>query len=77
MGSSRIMDIFCSVPPVPPKVFLVRTYVRAVRKPQPDGAIGGGRTANQGLDPLIYNYYARTGLVWIRRWLYWLMNCSA
>lgn len=71
------MDLFCIVPPVPHMVFLVRNYVRAVRKTRPGGAIGGGRTANQGPDPLTYRYYARTGFVWMCRWLYWLVNCSA
>ena len=57
------MDLFRGVPPVPPRVFLVCSYVRVVRNPQPDGAIGGGRTANQGPDLLIDRNYARTGLV--------------
>ena len=57
------MDPFRSVPPAPPRVFLVRSYVRVVHKLQPDGAIGGGRTANQGLDLLIYRNYAWTRLI--------------
>ena len=57
------MDLFYSVPPVPPRVFLVRSYVRAVRKPQPDGAIGGTRTANQGPDPSSYRSDAWTRLI--------------
>ena len=63
MGSSRTMDLFRSVPLAPPRVFLVHNYVRAVCKPQPDGAIGGGQTANRGLDPLIYHDHAQTGLI--------------
>ena len=41
IGSSRTIDLFCSVPSTLPKVFEVRNYARAVRMPQPYGAIGG------------------------------------
>ena len=60
---SRTVDPFRSVPLALPKVFSVHNYVHVVHKPQPGRAIGGGRTANQGLDPLIYHNYAQTGLV--------------
>ena len=39
IGSSRTMDLFGSVPPAPPKVFLVCNYVRVVYKLQPGRAI--------------------------------------
>ena len=73
---SHVMDLFRRVPPALPKVFLVRNYVCAVHKLRPDGAVGGGRTANQCSDPLIFRYYAWTKLVWARCWLYWPASYS-
>ena len=46
------MDFVFSVPPSLPKVFLVRSYVRAVRMPQLDRGIDGGRIGSPALDEL-------------------------
>ena len=50
IGSSRIVDFSCGVPPSLPMVSLVHSYVRAVCMPQSAWGFDGGRIANLALD---------------------------
>ena len=55
IGSSRIVDFVFSVPPSLPMVFLVRSYVRAVRMPLPGWGFDRGWIASLALDEPDFN----------------------
>ena len=50
IGSSRIVDLMFSMSPSLSMVFLMHSYVRAVRMPLSGWGIDGGRIANLALD---------------------------